>query len=88
MQALKLYRLDNQRFPTTDQGLQALVTRPATAPEPAHWRPCLDKLPLDPWGRPHRYINPGVHGELDVLYLGADAEPGNEGRNADIGSWQ
>jgi len=88
MQALKLYRLDNQRFPTTDQGLQALVTRPTTAPEPAHWRPYLDKLPLDPWGRPYRYINPGVHGEVDVLSLGADAEPGGEGRNTDIGSWQ
>jgi len=87
-QALKLYRLDNQRFPSAEQGLTALMTRPTTAPVPPNWRPYLDKLPTDPWGRPYRYLNPGVHAEVDVLSLGADGEPGGEGKNADIGSWQ
>lgn len=88
MQALKLYRLDNQRYPTTEQGLQALVTRPTTAPTPPNWRPYLDKLPQDPWGRPYQYLNPGTNAEIDVLSLGADAQPGGEGKNADVGSWQ
>jgi general secretion pathway protein G len=55
---------------------------------PPNWRPYLDKLPADPWGRPYAYLNPGVHGEIDVLSLGADGQPGGEGKNADIGSWQ
>ena len=88
VQALKLYRLDNQRYPTSEQGLAALVNRPAAAPAPANWRRYLDKLPADPWGRPYQYINPGVHGDVDVLSLGADGAPGGEGLNADIGSWQ
>jgi general secretion pathway protein G len=87
-QALKLYRLDNQRYPSSEQGLAALMVRPSTAPLPPNWRPYLDKLPTDPWGRPYRYLNPGVHAEVDVLSLGADGEPGGEGNNADIGSWQ
>jgi len=88
MQALKLYRLDNQRYPTGEQGLNALVARPAASPAPPNWRPYLEKLPSDPWGRPYQYLNPGVHGEVDVLSLGADGQPGGEGRDADIGSWQ
>lgn len=88
VQALKLYRLDNQRYPTTEQGLAALVNRPTAAPAPANWRRYLDKLPADPWGRPYQYLNPGVHGEVDVLSLGADGAPGGEGLNADVGSWQ
>lgn len=88
MQALKLYRLDNQRYPTTEQGLQALVTKPATEPVPPNWKPYLEKLPNDPWGRPYQYLNPGVKGEVDVMSLGADGQPGGEGKNADIGSWQ
>ncbi|MEY2619829.1 MAG: type secretion system protein [Pseudomonadota bacterium] len=88
MQALKLYRLDNQRYPTSEQGLQALVTRPTLSPIPPHWRPYLEKLPQDPWGRPYLYRNPGTNGEVDVLSLGADAQPGGEGRDADIGNWQ
>jgi general secretion pathway protein G len=89
MQALKLYKLDNQRFPTAEQGLQALVARPATAPEPMNWkRPYLEKLPNDPWGNPYQYLNPGVKGEVDVMSLGADGKPGGEGKDADIGSWQ
>ncbi|WP_284308597.1 MULTISPECIES: type II secretion system major pseudopilin GspG [Hydrogenophaga] len=88
VQALKLYRLDNQRYPTGEQGLAALVNRPTTQPAPANWRRYLDKLPADPWGNPYQYINPGVHGDVDVLSLGADGQPGGEGVNADIGSWQ
>ena len=87
-QALKLYKLDNQRLPSTEQGLQALVVRPAASPVPANWKPYLDKLPNDPWGRPYQYLNPGVKGEVDVMSLGADGQPGGEGKNADVGSWQ
>src|SRR3712207_1090407 len=88
MQALKLYRLDNQRYPTGEQGLQALVARPSAGPTPPNWKPYLEKLPNDPWGRPYQYLNPGVNGEIDVMSLGADGQPGGEGKNADVGSWQ
>lgn len=88
MQALKLYRLDNLRYPTGAQGLAALTTKPTAEPLPPNWRPYLDKLPNDPWGRAYQYLNPGLHSEVDVLSLGADAQPGGEGKNADIGSWQ
>ncbi|WP_137919064.1 type II secretion system major pseudopilin GspG [Hydrogenophaga sp. 2FB] len=88
MQALKLYRLDNQRYPTGEQGLNALVAKPSAGPTPPNWRPYLDKLPADPWGRPYQYINPGLKGEVDVLSLGADGQAGGEGKEADIGSWQ
>jgi general secretion pathway protein G len=88
MQALKLYRLDNQRYPTAEQGLEALVARPGEGPPPMNWKPYLDKLPNDPWGRPYQYLNPGVRGEIDVFSFGADGQPGGEGKDADIGSWQ
>ena len=88
MQALKLYKLDNQRFPTAEQGLQALVTKPTTNPVPPNWKPYLEKLPNDPWGRPYQYLNPGVKAEIDVMSFGADGQPGGEGKDADIGSWQ
>ncbi|MES3011520.1 MAG: type II secretion system major pseudopilin GspG [Pseudomonadota bacterium] len=88
VQALKLYKLDNQRFPTGEQGLQALVTKPTAGPIPPNWRPYLDKLPKDAWGQPYQYLNPGVHQEIDVLSFGADGQAGGEGKNADIGSWQ
>lgn len=88
MQALKLYRLDNQRYPTSEQGLPALVNKPAASPVPPNWRPYLEKLPADPWNQPYRYLNPGVHGMVDVLSLGADAQPGGEGKDGDVGSWQ
>lgn len=88
-QSLKLYRLDNGRYPTTEQGLQALVAKPQSAPVPANWRQYLDKLPKDPWGKEYQYLNPGVHGEVDVFSLGADGAPGGSaGADADIGSWQ
>jgi general secretion pathway protein G len=88
MQALKLYRLDNQRYPTAEQGLQALLTKPSAPPVPPNWKPYLDQLPNDPWGKPYVYINPGVKAEVDVMSFGADGQAGGEGKNADIGSWQ
>jgi len=89
MQALKLYRLDNQRYPTTEQGLQALVARPASAPPVPNWKTggYVERLPKDPWGNSYQYLNPGVRGELDVFSTGADGASGGEGNDADIGSW-
>ena len=89
-QALKLYRLDNQRYPTAEQGLAALVAKPEAAPVPPNWKPggYLERLPKDPWGNPYQYVNPGLHGEIDVLSFGADGKPGGEATDADIGSWQ
>ncbi|MCW7539881.1 type II secretion system major pseudopilin GspG [Aquabacterium sp. A7-Y] len=88
MQALKLYKLDNQRYPTSEQGLQALIARPSASPIPPNWKPYLDKLPNDPWGQPYQYVSPGVKGEVDVFSYGADGQTGGEGNNADVGSWQ
>lgn len=85
MQALKLYRLDNGRYPSTAQGLQALVQRPEGA---RNWRPYLDRMPNDPWGHPYQYLNPGVKGEIDVFSFGPDNKPGGEQDDADIGSWE
>lgn len=88
MQQLKLYKLDNHRYPTAEQGLQALIARPTTGPAAANWRQYVEKLPNDPWGRPYQYLNPGIKGEVDVMSFGADGQSGGEGANADIGSWQ
>jgi general secretion pathway protein G len=89
MQSLKLYKLDNQRYPTTEQGLQALVTKPTAGPAANGWKSggYLDKLPNDPWGTPYKYLSPGIKGEIDVFSLGADGQPGGVGDDADIGSW-
>ena len=89
-QALKLYRLDNQRYPTTEQGLQALVAAPSAGPPAAGWKTggYLEKLPKDPWGHPYQYLAPGVKGEIDIFSLGADGQPGGTGNDADIGSWE
>jgi general secretion pathway protein G len=88
MQALKLYKLDNNRYPSGEQGLQALVTKPTTGNIPPNWRPYVSKLQNDPWGKPYQYANPGVKGEIDVYSLGADGQIGGEGKDAEIGSWQ
>jgi len=88
MQALKLYRLDNQQYPSAEQGLAALVTKPTVGAVPTNWKPYVDKLPNDPWGRAYLYMNPGLKGEVDVLTFGADGQAGGEGKNADIGSWE
>jgi general secretion pathway protein G len=89
MQALKLYRLDNLRYPSSEQGLQALVTKPTTGVIPPNWKPggYVQRLPRDPWGNPYQYLNPGVQGEIDVFSYGADGAAGGEGIDADIGSW-
>jgi general secretion pathway protein G len=90
MQALKLYKLDNQRYPSTEQGLQALVTKPTIGPAANGWKSggYLEKMPKDPWGNPYQYLSPGIKGEVDVLSLGADGQPGGSGDDADIGSWE
>ncbi len=89
-QALELYRLDNGFYPSTDQGLDALVSKPSLSPEPRNWNPegYLKKSPLDPWGRPYLYIQPGNHGKYDLYSLGADGREGGEGINATIGNWE
>ena len=90
VQALKLYKLDNGRYPTTEQGLKALVEKPSGTPAPVNWKTggYLEKLPKDPWGNDYVYLNPGLHGEIDVMSYGADGQAGGEGYDADIGSWQ
>ncbi|MBZ0105226.1 MAG: type II secretion system major pseudopilin GspG [Sulfuricella denitrificans] len=88
-QALKLYKLDNRVYPSTDQGLIALVQKPSTTPLPPNWKSggYIDRLPKDPWGHDYQYLQPGVRGEIDIYSLGADGAPGGEGNDADIGSW-
>lgn len=87
--ALNLYRLDNHVYPSTEQGLEALVDKPTGRPEAPNWKSggYLDSMPVDPWGRTYRYLNPGVHSEVDVWTNGADGNPGGEGINAEIGNW-
>ncbi|TVS11539.1 MAG: type II secretion system protein GspG [Wenzhouxiangella sp.] len=87
--ALNMYRLDNYVYPSTEQGLEALVRRPAGQPEAPNWRQggYLDRVPRDPWGRDYQYLYPGVHGEFDVWTFGANGMPGGEGVNAEIGNW-
>lgn len=85
--ALDLYRLDNGVYPTTDQGLIALVEKPTSSPIPGNWKPYLKSLPKDPWGRDYLYLNPGQHGDIDVFTLGADGQPGGKDVDAEIGNW-
>lgn len=87
--AVKLYRLDNFRYPTTEQGLRALVTKPVGDPAPKNWAQngYIDRLPKDPWGVEYQYLSPGVHDEFDIFSLGADGVTGGSGTDADIGSW-
>lgn len=89
MQALKLYKLDNQRYPTTEQGLKALIEKPTTGPSANGWKSggYVEKLPKDPWGNPYQYLSPGVHGEVDLFSFGADGQPGGAGEDSDVGSW-
>jgi general secretion pathway protein G len=89
MQAMKLYRLDNQRYPTTEQGLQALVSKPTGGPAANGWKTggYIDKLPKDPWGNAYQFLSPGIKGEIDIFSLGADGQPSGAGNDADIGSW-
>ncbi len=87
--ALNLYKLDNYRYPTTDQGLEALVSKPDTPPEAKNWKKggYMDRLPLDPWLNTYVYLSPGVHGNIDIMTYGADGQPGGEDADADIGNW-
>jgi general secretion pathway protein G len=89
VQALKLYKLDNGRYPSTEQGLKALIEKPSAAPVPNNWKTggYLEKLPKDPWGGDYLFLSPGLKGEIDVMSYGADGQQGGEGTDADIGSW-
>lgn len=88
--ALKLYRLDNGTYPSSDQGLAALVKKPERGEIPPNWKAggYLERLPIDPWTHEYQYLNPGIRGEVDVFSLGRDGKPGGEDYDADIGSWQ
>ena len=85
--ALDLYRLDNGVYPSTDQGLAALVHKPTTNPIPNDWRSYLKSIPKDPWGRNYLYLNPGQHAEVDVFTYGANGQPGGRGIDSEIGNW-
>lgn len=85
--ALDLYKLDNGMYPTTDQGLIALVEKPTSNPTPRDWKQYLKSLPKDPWGRDYLYLNPGEHSDVDVFTYGASGQPGGTGINAQIGNW-
>ena len=89
MQALKLYKLDNQRYPTTEQGLKSLIEKPTSGPSANGWKSggYVEKLPNDPWGNPYQYLSPGVKGEIDLFSYGADGQPGGTGEDTDVGSW-
>jgi general secretion pathway protein G len=88
-EALGMFRLDNGFYPTTEQGLQALVSRPTIGRIPARYKDggYIRRIPNDPWGNPYVYLSPGVHGDYDLLSYGADGQPGGEGDNADIANW-
>lgn len=90
--ALKLYKLDNGRYPTTEQGLQALVEPPDSAPQPRNWREGgyveKGRIAKDPWGNEYVYLCPGTHGDYDIISYGADGEPGGEDENGDVKSWE
>jgi general secretion pathway protein G len=88
--ALKIYRLDNYVYPTTEQGLEALVEPSNLDPEPRNFRKggYLEEVPVDPWGRPYLYLSPGEHKDVDIYTLGADGLAGGEGQNADLGNWK
>lgn len=87
--ALNLYRLDNFAYPSTEQGLQALVSQPSGSPAAPNWRQggYIDRLPKDPWGGEYRFLSPGQRGDFDLYSLGSDGQPGGQGAAADIGNW-
>jgi general secretion pathway protein G len=89
MTALSMYKLDNHRYPSDEQGLQALTAKPSGQPEAPNWKgPYLDRLPKDPWDHPYQYQQPGQHGDIDIYSYGADGRPGGDGDDADIGNWE
>lgn len=87
--ALQLYKLDTSLYPTTEQGLKALVEKPTVGVIPRNWKAggYLDKVPLDPWGTPYKYVSPSLKGDFEIISLGVDGEPGGEGKNADMTNW-
>ncbi|MGA9851557.1 MAG: type II secretion system major pseudopilin GspG [Gammaproteobacteria bacterium] len=85
--ALEMYKLDNYVYPTTDQGLQGLVQKPSTDPVPPHWKQYLDRLPMDPWDHPYQYLNPGVHGTIDIWSYGPKGPSGGTTDADVIGNW-
>lgn len=85
--ALDLYKLDNGIYPTTDQGIVALVEKPSSNPTPANWKQYLKSVPKDPWGREYLYLNPGQHGDVDIYSFGPTGQAGGTGTNAEIGNW-
>jgi general secretion pathway protein G len=87
--ALKLYRLDNYVYPSSEQGLEALVVASSLDPEPRNFKKggYLEQIPMDPWGRPYLYLSPGEQGEIDIYSYGADGISGGEGQNGDLGNW-
>lgn len=86
--ALSMYKLDNFRYPSNEQGLEALTAKPSGQPESPNWKgPYLDRLPKDPWNHPYQYQQPGQHGEIDIYSYGADSKPGGDGESADVGNW-
>lgn len=90
--ALKMYKLHNGAYPTTEQGIQALVEKPTSGDAPSNWKEGgyleKGKVPADPWGNEYIYLSPGVHGDYDIISYGADGVPGGEGKNKDINSWE
>ena len=87
--SLNLYKLDNFNFPSTEQGLEALVAQPGGQPEARNWKQggYIERLPSDPWGNDYQYLSPGQRGSIDVWSLGADGQLGGEGPDADVGNW-
>ena len=85
--ALEMYKLDNFYYPSTQQGLDALVTKPSGDPPAKNWKGYIARLPKDPWGNAYQYLSPGTHGQIDIMTLGADGKPGGDGVDADIGNW-
>ena len=90
--SFKLYRLDNSNYPTTEQGILALIEKPSTEPVPMNWKEkgylAKAKIPKDPWGREYLYLSPGIHDDYDIISYGADGAPGGDGKNRDINSWE
>ena len=90
--SLKLYKLDSGEYPTTEQGLLALIEKPSTEPIPLNWKEkgylAKARIPKDPWKREYLYLSPGIHDEYDIISYGADGAPGGEGKNKDVNSWE
>lgn len=85
--AMELYKLDNGNYPTEEQGIKALVTKPTASPVPTNWQGYLKTLPIDPWGKPYHYNNPGKHSQIDIFTYGPTGKSGGTGQNATIGNW-